>query len=63
MWQERSTLDEALVRTVHALGATIIAWTVDKQADIARLAGWGVDGICTNHPEIGRRVIDAARGA
>lgn len=61
LWQERSTLDESLVSTVHALGATIIAWTVDKQADIERVVGSGVDGICTNHPEVGRRVVDASR--
>ena len=63
LWQERSTLDEALVKTVHDLGATIIAWTVDNPADMERLTRWGADGICTNHPERGRRVVDAFRAA
>jgi glycerophosphoryl diester phosphodiesterase len=63
LWQERSTLDEALVKAVHGLGATIIAWTVDTPADMERLARWGVDGLCTNHPERGRRVVDALRPA
>ena len=63
LWQERSTLDEALVKTVHGLGATIIAWTVDNRSDMERLVRWGVDGICTNHPERGRRVVDASRAA
>jgi len=62
LWQERSTLSQSLVQTVHGRGASIIAWTVDKQADIERLVNWGVDGICTNHPEVGRRVVDASRG-
>jgi glycerophosphoryl diester phosphodiesterase len=61
LWQERGTLDESLVRTVHALGAKIIAWTVDQPADMERLIRWGVDGICTNRPERTRRVLD--RGA
>jgi glycerophosphoryl diester phosphodiesterase len=59
LWQERSTLDENLVRTVHKLGASIIAWTVDNPTDMERLVHWGVDGICTNHPERARRVVDA----
>ena len=63
LWQERTTLDEALVKTVHGLGATIIAWTVDQPADMERFVRWGVDGICTNHPERARRVVDASRAA
>jgi glycerophosphoryl diester phosphodiesterase len=63
LWQERTTLDEQLVRTVHGLTATIIAWTVDDPADMERFVRWGVDGICTNHPERARRVIDASQAA
>ena len=59
LWQERSTLDEQLVKAVHGLGAEIIAWTVDNPADMERLVRWGVGGICTNHPERARRVVDA----
>lgn len=63
LWQERTTLDEALVKTVHGLGATIIAWTVDQPADMERFVRWGVDGICSNHPERARRVVDASQAA
>jgi glycerophosphoryl diester phosphodiesterase len=63
LWQERGTLDEPLIRTVHGLDATIIAWTVDDPSDMQRLVAWGVDGICTNHPERGRRVVDESRAA
>lgn len=58
LWQERSTLDEELVRTVHELGDTIIAWTVDNPSEMERLVKAGVDGICTNHPERARRIVD-----
>ena len=63
LWQERSKLDDQLVKTVHGLGATIIAWTVDNPRDMERLVRWGVDGICTNHPERARRIVDASRAA
>jgi len=59
LWQERATIDERLVQTVHGLGATLIAWTVDNPGDVERLVGWGVDGLCTNHPERARPVVDA----
>ncbi|HYU29837.1 MAG TPA: glycerophosphodiester phosphodiesterase [Gemmatimonadales bacterium] len=63
LWQERATLDEPLVKSVHGLKATIIAWTVDNPADMQRFVRWGVDGICTNHPERARLVVDASRAA
>ncbi len=59
LWQERSSLDEHLVKTVHDLGASVIAWTVDNPSDLERFLRWGVDGLCTNHPERARRVVDA----
>ena len=58
LWQETSTLDEALVTSVHAIGAQIIAWTVDNPSDMERLVKAGVDGICTNHPERARPIVD-----
>ena len=61
LWQEQSTLDETLVTEVHGLNAKIIAWTVDNPSIMERLVRWGVDGICTNHPERARRIVDASR--
>ncbi|MFN2571619.1 MAG: glycerophosphodiester phosphodiesterase [Gemmatimonadales bacterium] len=63
LWQERGSLDEGLIKTVHELGASIIAWTVDHPADMERFVRLGVDGICTNHPERARRVVDASQAA
>ena len=57
LWQEQSTLDEALVRTVHGIGAKIIAWTVDNPSEMERLVTMDVDAICTNHPEHARDII------
>jgi glycerophosphoryl diester phosphodiesterase len=33
-------------------------WTCDEPDDIRRFAEWGVDGICTNVPEVARRALD-----
>ena len=38
------------VRRAHALGASVIAWTVDEPADVERVDAAGVDGIVTNDP-------------
>ena len=57
LWQEHTTLDEGLVKAVHGLGASVIAWTVDNPSEMEQLVSWGVDGICTNHPERARRIV------
>jgi glycerophosphoryl diester phosphodiesterase len=62
LWQERETLNESLVRVVHDLGDHVIAWTVDNPSAMERFLRMGVDGICTNHPERARRLVDASRG-
>ena len=41
----------------HAEGLQVNVWTVDDPARIAELAGWGVDGIVTNVPDIARRAL------
>lgn len=58
MWQERSVVDEVLVRAVHSAGARMFVWTVDDPTEMAQLIAWGADGLCTNLPERGRRVAD-----
>ncbi len=45
-------VDEELVAACHRLGLAVNVWTVDHPVAIARLAGWGVDGICTNVPDV-----------
>jgi glycerophosphoryl diester phosphodiesterase len=48
----------ALVAEAHELGLTVNAWTVDDRARMRVLAGWGVDGIVTNMPDV---LVDAIR--
>jgi glycerophosphoryl diester phosphodiesterase len=42
----------AVVRTCHARGAAVFAWTVDDPAVVRALAARGVDGVITNDPRI-----------
>ena len=40
------------VRQVHAEGATLQVWVVDRPEDVTRLLGWGVDGIISDRPDL-----------
>jgi len=53
------TLDEALLAQFHAQGMTTAVWTVDDEADMKRLAQWGVDAIITNTPDVCLQVLEA----
>jgi glycerophosphoryl diester phosphodiesterase len=57
LWQQQAMIDEPLVSGAHARGVTVYAWTVDDPARMRTLMNWGVDGICTNRPDLARRVV------
>ena len=40
-----------VVRRVHRHGWKLFVWTVNREAEMRKLARWGVDGIITNHPD------------
>ncbi len=46
-WRE---LSPRLLARAHDAGLRVVPWTVNNPADLARLAGWGVDGIITDDP-------------
>jgi glycerophosphoryl diester phosphodiesterase len=50
----RSTVDEC-----HASGLAVNTWTCDDPERMRELIGWGIDGICTNVPDIALAVRDA----
>jgi glycerophosphoryl diester phosphodiesterase len=45
-------VSEAAVARCHALGAPVLAWTVDDPELLRRLDELGVDGVITNNPRI-----------
>jgi glycerophosphoryl diester phosphodiesterase len=59
LWQEQSLIDADLAAAVHRAGGRLIAWTVDAPERIRQLVAAGVDGICTNLPDVGRRAVDS----
>lgn len=50
---DRSTVDEC-----HASGIAVNTWTCDDPQRMRELIAWGVDGICTNVPDIALAVRD-----
>ncbi len=56
-WQHATLIDEQLVRDTHALGARLIAWTVNDAAHARSLAAMGVDALCTDIPGLLRSAL------
>lgn len=46
------------VKRAHDLGMEVNVWTVDRKADIKRMADLGVDQITTNNPTVAQQIID-----
>ncbi|MFO7571043.1 MAG: glycerophosphodiester phosphodiesterase [Gaiellaceae bacterium] len=47
-----SVVTARAVERAHALGAAVIAWTVDDPSDLARMDAAGVDAVVSNDPGI-----------
>ena len=52
-------VSERFVRYAHDAGLMVKVWTVDEEADIRRLLGWGVDGIISDRPDTAVRVAQS----
>jgi glycerophosphoryl diester phosphodiesterase len=52
-------LSEPQVAEAKALGLLVNPWTVNEQAAMTRLLGWGVGAITTDYPDRGLRAIAA----
>ncbi len=50
-------VDAGLVDACHAAGIDVNVWTVDDPERMRVLADMGVDGICTNVPDVALRVL------
>jgi glycerophosphoryl diester phosphodiesterase len=61
-WSPRFTeISSASVAEAHALGLKVVPWTVNAEADMARVTDMGVDGLITDYPDRARAVM-AAKG-
>lgn len=59
-WDGR--VSAALVDAAHDRGVGVNTWTVDDPVRMVELAGWGVDGIVTNVPDIARATLEGQPG-
>lgn len=53
------TCDAAFVERAHALGLSVMAWTVNEPADLERLRDVGVDSIVTDLPDLAVNLLDS----
>lgn len=56
-----ASLTAERVREARELGLTVLAWTVNEVAEMARVIDLGVDGLITDYPDRARKVL-AERG-
>jgi glycerophosphoryl diester phosphodiesterase len=57
-WVE--TLHRSHIDVCHGAGIEVNTWTCDDPQRIAELVEWGIDGICTNVPDL---ALDVIRGS
>ena len=50
------TLTRDTVEVMHAHGLAVNTWTCDDPARMAELIEWGIDGICTNVPDVALKI-------
>lgn len=51
------TLTQSHLREAHALGLSVLPWTVNRPEDIQRLIAWGVDGLISDRPDLALGVL------
>jgi glycerophosphoryl diester phosphodiesterase len=59
----RRIVSPRFVRYAHEAGLKVQVWTVDDEADMRRLLGWGVDALISDRPADAVRVRDSLAGA
>jgi glycerophosphoryl diester phosphodiesterase len=45
------------IRAAHERGLRVDVWTIDTEADMRRLLGYGVDGIMTDQPDVLAKIL------
>jgi glycerophosphoryl diester phosphodiesterase len=56
-------VDHDLIRLAHAHGLAVNVWTCDDPDRMRQLIAWGIDGICTNVPDVALAVRAELLGA
>jgi glycerophosphoryl diester phosphodiesterase len=58
-----NTLHRSHIDACHGAGITVNTWTCDDPQRMIELVEWGIDGICTNVPDVALQVIARCRRA
>jgi len=58
-----ATLDADVIRAAHVAGLAVNGWTCDDPERMRQLIAWGIDGICTNVPDVALAVRNEVVGA
>jgi len=59
LWRQRDFVDESFIKAAHAEGRRVVAWTVNDAELMRRMAGWGIDAICTDDVALARIALGA----
>ena len=51
------TLTQHVINTMHLHDLSVNTWTIDDPVRMAELLEWGIDGLCTNKPDVALEVI------
>ncbi len=60
---EEAMLDEALMALCRRHGLAVNTWTCNDPARLVRIAGLGVDGVCTDVPDVALAALGRERSA
>ena len=50
-------LTRHVIDAMHLHGLSVNTWTIDDPVRMAELLSWGIDGLCTNKPDVALEVI------
>ncbi len=53
---QHKLVSQELIDDLHSAGKKVIVWTVNREEDVRRFVGWGVDAIVSDEPEMLVRV-------
>ncbi len=54
---EVTRVTREMIETFHAHGVRVNTWTCDDPVRMRELIAWGINGICTNVPDVALKLL------